>query len=200
MTQIEMDKLMQHFEFYFHQNDCVVVHPVGMEPHIDALLYKPNDMYPYWKLVTMGASDHEMQAPTNALGNRNEYIMFIDPSEDMTSFETVCWYYQKLLKVANYSMHEQTFISYGHSIEWECSDEEEMSCAFLEMPQIVEDVGILRCKLDEHKTVICLQVILLNKKETDVLLRIGHEQFSSFLYPEDGDCHFICERIRSDRF
>lgn len=48
-----------------------------MEPHIDALLYAPNEAYPFWKLVTAGASDYKMSAPRGALGKRNEYMMFM---------------------------------------------------------------------------------------------------------------------------
>ena len=72
--------------------------------------------------------------------------------------------------------------------------------AFLEMPEVVEDVGVLRCKLGLMKTVVCLQVILLNREELDKLLEIGNERFAEFVYPEEGERHFICERSRSDKF
>lgn len=200
MNQNEMDKLINHFDTYFHQSDCTVLHPIVMEPHIDALLYKPNDAYPYWKLVTMGASDYKMPAPRNTLGNRNEYMMFIDPSEDMTNQEVTNWYFNKLLEIAHYPIVTKSFITYGHSVEWAPNNEEEMVSAFLEMPQIVGDVGVLRCKLGLMKTAICLQVVLLNRAETNRLLQIGPQQFSSFLYPDAGDAHFLCERSRSDKF
>ena len=117
MNQKEMDKLTKHFDTYFHQSDCTVLHPIVMEPHIDALLYKPSDAYPYWKLVTMGASDYKMPAPKNTLGNRNEYMMFIDPSEDMTNQEVVNWYFNKLLGIAHYPIATKSFITYGHSVD-----------------------------------------------------------------------------------
>ena len=200
MKQKEMDKLVKHFDTYFHQDDCTVLHPIVMEPHIDALLYKPNEAYPYWKLVTMGASDHKMPAPKNALGDRNEYIMFIDPSEDMTDKEVANRYFAYLLEVAHYPIATNSFISYGHSVEWAPSDGEEMVGAYLELPQVIEDIGVLRCKLGLMKTAICLQVVLLNREETNKLLQIGPEQFSYFLYPEEGKSHFICELSRSDKF
>ena len=153
MTQKEMEKLTKHFDTYFRQNDCTVLHPLVMVPHVDALLYKPNDAYPYWKLVTMGASDYKMPAPKNTLGNRNEYIMFIDPRENMTDPDVANWYFNKLLGVARYPLETNSFITYGHSVEWE-AEGEEMVSAYLEMPQIVEDVGILRCKMGLLKTVI----------------------------------------------
>lgn len=200
MNQKQMDTLTRHFDTYFHQSDCTVLHPLELEPHIDALLYKPNDAYPFWKLVTMGASDYKMPAPKNALGDRNEYMMFIDPDEDMTNQEVSNWYFDKLLEIAFYAITSKSFITYGHSVEWAPNDEEEMVAAYLDMPQIIKDVGILRCKLGLMKTAACLQVITLNREETNKLLQIGPEQFSYFLYPDEGKSHFLCERSRSHKF
>ena len=200
MNLREMDKLTHHFDKYFQQTDSSVIHPIVMEPHIDALLYAPNEAYPYWKLVTMGASDFKMPGPKNPLGNRNEYIMFIDPNEDLDNKETMNWYFNKLLQVAQYPIHSNTFITYGHSIEWAPNDEEEMVGAFLEFPQIVQDTGVLRCKLGLLKTAVCLQVVLLNRKEVQTLLEMGPQMFSEYLYPEEGQPHFICERSRTSAF
>lgn len=55
-------------------------------------------------------------------------------------------------------------------------------------------------KQDDQETAVCLQVVLLNRAETDRLVEIGPELFSNFLYPDDGDRHFICERKRRDKF
>lgn len=75
MKTKEMDKLIQHCDTYFEQEDCMVLHPIVDDGlHIDVLLYKPNEKYPFWKLVTMGASDYKMPAIQNALGLQNEYI------------------------------------------------------------------------------------------------------------------------------
>lgn len=136
MNQKKMYALISHYDTYFKQDDCRLLHPVVMEPHIDALLYAPNEAYPFWKPVTAGASEYKMSALRGALGKRNEYMMFIDASEDM----------------------------------------------------------------DDQETAVCLQVVLLNRAETDRLVEIDPEQFSNFLYPDDGDRHFICERKRCDKF
>lgn len=196
----EMDILTQHFDKYFGQDDCLVIHPSNMTPHIDGLLYRPNEAHPYWKLATMGASDYKMQAPKGALGDRNEYVMFIDAGEDLSNQEIADWYFRQLLEVAMYPISEKTYLSYGHSVEWPVEEGEEMVGAYLEMPQVVEDIGILRCKLGLFKTAVCLQVVLLNREETDRLLAIGPEQFSNFLYPEEGKKHFLSQRHRTDLF
>ena len=83
MKNNEMTKFIAHIDSYFQQEDCTILHSSITDPHIDVLFYKPNDTYPYWKLVTMGASDYQMPPQKPSLGNRNEYMMFIDANEDL---------------------------------------------------------------------------------------------------------------------
>lgn len=201
MTNKEMDKLIGHFDRYLGQSDCTVFHPTDMDPHIDILLYAPTDKLPYWKLVTMGASDYRMPVKNPPLGDRNEYVMFVDAREELTDRSVFDRYAVFLMEVAHYPVSNRCYISYGHSVEWAPQDGEEMICAFLELPQVIDDPGVVRCRLGLLKTAICLQVVLLTREETDRLLQSGPEQFSSFLYPEDGGPrHFICELRRSERF
>ena len=76
-----------------------------------------------------------------------------------------------------------------------------MIAAFIEFPQIIGTTEILRCKLGLMKTVACLQVVLLNKKELDKLMEVGPIAFSNYLYPEDSStAHFLTERHRSEKF
>ena len=208
----QMGKLTRHFDAYFGQTDSLVLHPTeDPDPlHIDVLLYPPNAKYPFWKMATMGASDFNMPPAPHTLSRYNEYMMFMDKSEDFEDRETVGWYYNKLMMVAHYPVLEGIHVTYGHSFEWglqeeekvfDCeTDEDEMIGAFLELPQIIEDPGILRCKLGIFKTVACLQVVLLNRAEIDRLLEIGPQQFSEFLCPEQGRPHFLSQRHRSPQF
>ena len=200
MNTKEMDKLIRHFDAYFGQSEPTVLHNEGMVPHIDVLVYKPNEKYPYWKLCTMGASDYKMSAPKHALGDRNEYMMFVEAEEDMTDREVAGWYASQLLETALYAVSTKSFVTYGHSMEWPVEDGEEMVGAYLEMPQLIEDVGVLRCKLGLLKTAICLQVVLLTRAEIDKLMEIGPEEFSYFLYPDEGKLHFLSQRKRTDQF
>ena len=199
----EMDKLIKHFDIYFEQNDSVIVHPIvdgGL--HIDMLLYKPNKKYPFWKLVTMGASDYKMPPILNTVGLNNEYMMFVSADVDLSDKETLNWYREKLLLVASFAYENKTHIPYGHSFEWQNDDiTDEMVAAFIEFPQILETTAALRCKLSLFKTVACLQVVLLNKEELEKLMEIGPQKFSDFLYPEDDSKpHIFSERHRSEKF
>lgn len=204
MKTKEMDKLIQHFDTYFEQDDSTVLHPIiddGL--HIDVLMYAPNEKYPFWKLVTMGASDYKMPPIQNTVGQYNEYIMFVDAETDLTDKETLIWYYHKLLTVASFAYYNNTHITYAHSFEWDNEDpDDEMIAAFIEFPQIIGTTAILKCKLGLMKTVACLQVVLLNKEELEKLMEIGPMAFSDYLYPEDepSTAHFLTERHRSEKF
>mgnify|MGYP003315154190 CR=1 FL=1 len=203
MKTKEMDKLIKHFDTYFEQNDSTVLHPIVDDGlHIDVLMYKPNGKYPFWKLVTMGASDYKMPPIQNTVGQYNEYIMFVDSEVDLEDKDVLIWYYSKLLTVATYAYFNKIHITYAHSFEWENEDpDDEMVAAFIEFPQIIATPAILKCKLGLTKTVACLQVVLLNKDELEKLMQIGPMAFSEYLYPEnEPTAHFLTERHRSEKF
>lgn len=199
----EMDKLTAHFDRYFEQKNEHVLHPIVDNGfHVDVLIYEPTKKYPFWKLVTMGASDYKMPKIPNTIGRRNEYIMFIDADEDLHDKSIMSWYHAKLTMIASYAKFYNTHITYAHSFEWENEDpEDEMIGAFIEFPQVVPTADVLRCQTGLFKTVACLQVVLLNKDDMNHLMEIGPQAFSEYLYPEQGgERHFISERRRSEKF
>ena len=203
MKTKEMDKIVKHFDKYFEQTDSMVLHPIidnGF--HVDVLLYNPNEKYPFWKLVTMGASDYKMPPVSNTISQYNEYIMFVHADVRLDDQEIVSWYFNKLVMIASFARFNKCHITYGHSFEWQNDDtEDEMIAAFIEFPQIVETVEMLRCKTSLFKPVACLQVVLLNKDDLAKLMEIGPQAFSEYLYPEDdGKPHFLSEKHRSDIF
>ncbi len=202
MNVKQQDKLIAHFDKYFGQDNANVFHPdEHIKPHIDVLCYPPNEAYPFWKLVTMGASDYKMPKAAGSLGNRNEYMMFIDMDENLLRNEIWPWYLMQLMDIAMYSRNTKIPVTYGHSMEWAPEEDSDIAGAFLEMPQIVADPGILHCKLSPFKTAICLQAVLLTKPEIDNLLKIGHQAFSDYLYPkENGPSHYLSQKHRSEKF
>lgn len=202
MTIREMEQLTAHYDHYFQQTTDGVFHmPEGITPHIDLMLYDPTDTYPFWKLVTMGASDYRMPKAKQTLGDRNEYMLFIPPDENMQDEDTLRWYITTLMEIALYAPSSKTHITYGHSMEWGAEDGSDIVGAYVEMPQIIGSTGILRCKLGFLKQVICLQPVLLTCSELNRLLTIGPQQFSNYLYPEeDAPSHFLSERCRTARF
>ena len=198
-----MDKIANHFDKHFEQTNPVVMHPIVDNGfHIDVLLYRPNDKYPFWKLVTMGASDYKMPPISNTISRYNEYIMFVHADEKLDDREIANWYFNKLVMIASFARFNKWHITYGHSFQWQNVDpDDEMIAAFIEFPQIIETVEILRFKTSLLKTVACLQVVLLNKDDLAKLKEVGPQAFSEYLYPEDdGKQHFFSERHRSNKF
>ena len=203
MTVNEMKKFSAHMDKYFEQKIYRVIPPIfNIKRHIDVLLYEPTEKYPFWKLVTMGASGYTMPKIPNTISRNNEYIMFVDEKEDLNDKILMFWYYKKLIMIAAYPEGTKTHITYAHSLEWENdSPDDEMVGAFIEFPQVIKDAGIVRCKLSMFKTVACLQVVLLTREELDMRERIGNRAFSDFLYPEDSEIrHFLSETHRSKNF
>ena len=188
----EMNRLTEHFDFYFGQKDPLVLHPVVEAPlHLDALLYEPNKPYPFWKLVTMGASDYKMPAIRPLFDRRNEYMLLIHPEVDLHDPAVANKYYRLLCEVALYPAMSKTALTYGHSIEWQPEEGEDTVGAYLELPQMIRGTGVLRCKLGIGKRVTCLQVIPLNREEMDRCLEVGPQAFSYFLYPDQGEGYYV---------
>ena len=207
LTPEQMDAFTAHCDTYLHQSDSLVVHPINQELplHVDILLYKPTEELPYWKMITMGASDYRMPLGkrypfADQFGDRNEYIIFIDKSEDLEN-KDLCFAYAKYLSmIAYYPIWNECFVTYGHSMEWETDQGEEMAGAYLELPMILDDVEFSFFELERDHKIVILQPVLLTRPEIDMLMRIGNEQFDRYLYPENGRPHFLCELKRSEKF
>lgn len=195
-----MTLVQNHLGKYFEDDEPQVLHPMQdiMGYHIDCLVYRPNERYPFWKLVTMGASDFKMPK-SNAIADRNEYIMFIDKNEDLYNQDILNWYYGHILDIATYPIQCNKVLTYGHDITWET--DEEMCGAYIELPQIIPDSSIVKLKLGLMKEIAFLQIMLLNKMEFALMQDIGNEQFSYYLYPTDRkNQHFLCQRSRNIQY
>ena len=198
-----MNKFVAHCDRCFQQKIDFVAHMVGENGiHVDVLVYEPNETYPFWKLVTMGASDYDMAPVQPTFGLNNEYVMFADKSVDLKDENIFKWYYDKLINVATFAYFNDTHVTYGNSFYVNrLDDEDEMVYCFIEIPQIIREVSFLHCKVGFSKVITCLQVVLLNEEEVEKLKDMGGERFSYWLNPEsEQDEHFIVEKKRTEKF
>lgn len=184
----EMNKITRHYDKYFQQTDAIVIHPnFEAKLHVDALLYQPTKTFPFWKLATMGASDYAMLG-RHTLGNRNEYMLFIDPSVDMTDKEVASKYFEILFRTAMFPIENNCLISFGHSLEFGDKVDGSVVGVFLDLPQAIDDLKFLFCKLSPFKKTVCLQAIPLDMQALNQLLTVGNEEFSyTYAYPENDD-------------
>ena len=194
-----MDRWTRHCGLYFHQDpetECMVLHPENSrKPHIDMLLFRPNELYPFYKLCTMGASDYKLPMTFCC---RNEWIMFLSPEENLKN--NLSWFSDVLLSVALYPMENHMALTWGHSIVWGRQPETDMVGAYLDLPYPIEGSGFSVCTLGPLKKAQCLQVTLLTEEEIQKLIRLGPEKFCDFLYPQKGKPHFFSQRYRSEIF
>ena len=188
-----MDKFIDHLDYYFEQQEPMVYHKDGMKPHIDILCYKPTIKYPFYKLVTMGASDYKL-SKKNTIGRFNEYMCFVDKE---TTDDEMNWYLELLAMIALFPFETGESLSYGHSIELPNDFDKNMKGAIFTLPMIIENPGILDCKLG-FKHVKCLQIIPLTKDELDFKLKHGFAAIEVKFYPDDrANYHYLTERVRS---
>lgn len=165
---------------------------------MDVLIYVPTKDYPFWKLVTMGASAHEMKKEIESLPSRNEYMMFVPESVDIVhNADELYWYYNWMVQVAMYPYVYSEYISYAHTLELE-GKEEEMVGAVLLFPQVLPP-SVLKCDLGEGKECACLQIMPITKDEIELKREIGAKKFVELFYPTDEDETplFLAEKHRT---
>lgn len=98
----------------------------------------------------MGASDYAMLG-RHTLGSRNEYMLFIDPSVDMTDKEVASKYFEILFRTATFPIENNCLISFGHSLEFGDKVDGSVVGVFLDLPQAIDDLKFLFCKLSPFK-------------------------------------------------
>lgn len=194
MKNKELNKLIDHLQFYFHQEiKKIYVSDEQSELNIEFLLFEPNEDYPFYKVVTAGASDYQMPESNGSLPNRNEYMIFLSEDFDISSNEFNL-YLSFLNYVATYAYYEKTNVTVGHSFSIDQFKIRDFVGAQIMFPQILVDSYVLRCKLGMFKTIACLQVMTLTKQELDELFKIGPMLMEEKFYPAEGESIFLADR------
>jgi len=191
----EMDKLTEHFEKCFNQKCGYVFHKDFSKPHIDVLLFEPNEEYPFYKLVTMGASDYKMPRGNDGINfNRNEYMLFLNKDFDLNS-DKLNFYMNFIDYIASFSYWEKTRVTRYHSFDIEEDAHEQYKAAFIMDPKVIKDENISVCKLGILKKCLCLQLMPITKEELDELFKVKGAEFSKNFYPDNGEYNFLADRL-----
>lgn len=201
----EIKRVQQHFEKSFEQPIECVLHPMQNSAiHIDVLCFAPTELYPFWKLATMGASDIVMPFKDKYGNNRNEYIMFVDKNVDLLN--DYAWYVNWLRMTAEYTLAEKQFITFNHVLQMpNATDEGDMKGVIVLLPAAMYDGRILNCKIGLFKQSTCLQIMPITQSEIDGAKANGHEWLVTKFYPfiygtdeqQDDEEHYFAEKIRT---
>ena len=200
-----MERIKEHFEHSFEQPlDCIFHSVNKSDIHIDILCFKPTELYPFWKIVTMGASDIVMPFKDNYGSKRNEYMMFVDKNVDLLNdYE---WYVNWLCLTVEYTLIDKQFITFNHSIEIpNIANGGDMKGVIILLPAILYDGNVLHCKLGLFKQATCLQVMPITQSEIDGMHANGYEwlvsRFYPFIYGDDehqnDEEHYLAEKTRT---
>lgn len=204
MNDKQRAALNKHFDRYFGQ-ECHAVMSAEESTLLPVriLLYQPNEQFPFWKLVTVGASDYKLPAKVPPFTRFNEYMMFVSADVDLTQSEEFSWYANLLMITAQYPAEEKTVFSYCHSLEMQEVFEEyegEMCAITVLLPEAIPDLNVLFCKTGLFKKVTCLQIMPITRKELQYKLRCNDVRaFNELFYPADDsqEKHFLAEKKRS---
>ena len=121
----ELDALEAHITKRFGKFENVYHELVSPDIHCDIAIIPPRRDHPYYTLVTMGAGAYRMNLPED-IENRDdwcraEYLINLPPDwkvgdADMQSEE---WYWPVgcLKTMARYPIDNDTWLSWGHSVE-----------------------------------------------------------------------------------
>lgn len=167
----EMEKIMAYLDKYLEQEDCLVLNMNndGLEMYVEVLLYEPTEKYPFWKLITLGASDYKMPRKTKSKARRNEYMLFVDGSVDLMVPKTLQWYYLQLLKIASHAQFRETHLTAGDCVEWLEEEGSAVVGAHLSVPAIIQGgKGHVFCPR-LFKKIVFLQALLATREELDSL-------------------------------
>ena len=194
MKKKELNNLIGHFQYCFNQ-ECSKIYTTDNDDElkVDFLLFEPNEDFPFYKVVTAGASDYQMPEGNGSLPNRNEYMIFLSKDFDISSNEFNL-YLSFLSYVATYAYYEKTNVTVGHSFSIDQFKIRDFVGAQIMFPQILVDSYALRCKLGMFKTIACLQVMTLTKQELDELFKIGPMLMEEKFYPAEGEPIFLADR------
>lgn len=205
MKLSEMRRIQQHFEQCFEQPvECIFHLDSSNSIHIDILCFAPTELYPFWKLATMGASDVVMPLKDKYGSNRNEYVMFVDKDVDLLS--DYSWYANWLCMTAEYIHEKKQFVTFNHLIQMpHATDVGDMNGVIVLLPAAMYDGTILHCKLGLFKQCTCLQVMPITQSEIDGAHANGHEWLVTKFYPfiyggeehENDEEHYLAEKIRT---
>ena len=167
----EMEKIMAYLDKYLEQEDWLVLNMNndGLEMYVEVLLYEPTEKYPFWKLITLGASDYKMPRKAKSRARRNEYMLFVDGSVDLMVPKTLQWYYLQLLKIASHAQFHETHLTAGDCVEWLEEEGSSVVGAHLSVPAIIQGgKGHVFCPR-LFKKIVFLQALLATREELDSL-------------------------------
>lgn len=183
-----IQEIFDHIEAHLGKIETVFHEIVSDTVHIDVHWVKPNDQFPFIRLITSGMSDLPMATPEGAGAPRYVELMISLPPDwkiSEESFKDESWYWPvRLLKQLARLPHKyNTWLGFGHTIPNGDPPEpyapNTSLCGSIVLPSVSVPDGFNTLSINADKEICFYSVVPLYEEEMNLKLRKGTDELLS---------------------
>lgn len=183
-----IEEISSHIERHLGKVETVFHEIVSDTVHIDVHWVKPNERFPFVRLVTSGMSDLPMATPDGHDAPRYMELMIslqADWKIDEESFKDESWYWPvRLLKVLARLPHKfSTWLGFGHTVPHGDPPEpyapNTAFCGSIILPSVSVPEGFHKLPISLDKEITFYSVVPLYAEEMNLKLRKGTDELLS---------------------
>jgi suppressor of fused protein SUFU len=177
-----IEQITAHVEAHLGASETVFHEVLSDTVHIDVLVVKPTEDFPFLRLVTSGMSDRPMSIPDGADVPKYVELMVTLPGDwrlDQRSLddETWGWPMNMIKGLARLPHKHQTWLGWGHSVP-NGNPAQPMApntklCGIVLVPSISAPPAFHKLRIDDDKEITFLAVVPIYEEEMDLKLRLG---------------------------
>lgn len=191
-----IEEISRHIEKHLGKVETVFHEILSDTVHIDVHWVKPNEKYPFVRLVTSGMSDLPMSTPTGYNTPKYMELMISLPAQwqiDEESFKDESWYWPvRLLKVLARLPHKHnTWLGIGHTVPNGDPPEPYATntalCGSIVLPSVSVPDGFHKLSISEEKEITFYSVVPLYVEEMNLKLRKGTNELLKLFDKKDID-------------
>lgn len=183
-----IQEVSDHIEAHLGKVETVFHEILSDTVHIDVHWVKPNDQFPFVRLVTSGMSDLPMATPEGASVPKYLELMISLPPDwkiDEESFKDESWYWPvRLLKQLARLPHKyNTWLGFGHTIPNGDPPEpyapNTALCGSIVLPSVSVPEEFNKLSISADKEIFFYSVVPLYEDEMNLKLRKGTDELLS---------------------
>jgi len=180
-----LEQISNHIEAHLGKVETVFHEIVSDTVHIDVHVVKPNQRFPFARLVTSGMSDLPMAVPDGADVPRFAELLVTLPVDwrlDQESWKDEAWYWPvRLLKgLARLPHKHNTWLGFGHTVPngdpAEPYAPNTKLCGAIVLPSVSVPDEFHRLQIDADKEITFFAVVPLYDEEMSLKLRLGTDK------------------------
>lgn len=190
MGEMCLEQISNHIETHLGKVETVFHEILSDTVHVDVHLLRPNDEFPFARLVTSGMSDLPMPVPDDVDAPRYTELLMTLPGDwklDEASFKNEEWYWPiRLIKtLARFPHKFETWLGWGHTMSNGSPAEPYASntklCGMVLLPSVTVPSKFHKLRIDETKEITFYAVVPLYEEELNLKLRSGCDALTARL-------------------